>query len=511
MKRPVRTRTGNLLIALASVVMVALAVGMGANAADDAATGPIGRAAAFAIQIRLPETPTITHAPVISRGGEARSGGGYATQPDPAIASLMTSEATTGVRSGGDAVRGDASVRLAGLTLLDGLVTADALVVQAAAGAAGDGRADGALRARIDGLVVQGRAVEASPNQVILLEGIGDLVIEESVDTTRADGAARSFVVGLHLRIRQDYRGLPAGTEILVGYADAGALVPQATPGAVDPGALEPLPDAMVDDLTPTPDPTPDPAPSTAPPSGFEATPSISADRQTQLLEGGYMFPVLGATSNDFSDDWGAPRATTGFHQGIDVFAPSGTPILAIADGTLSRVGWNTLGGKRLWLTDRYGNTFYFAHLSAFSPLAREGATVRRGDVIGFVGTTGDAVGTPPHLHFEIHPGGIGPVPPYPYVMTWLTGVPQPVGAYAVPGAEEPKPKPDKKPKPKPKPDPKPKPEPETTEQKPVVPETTAPETTTTPDEPATTQDDSVVTDILTGTGTAFGDAPADR
>lgn len=501
-----RTRTGNLLIALASVVMVALAVGMGANAADDAPTDPIGRAAAFAIQIRLPETPPITHAPVVSRGGEARSGGGYATQPDPAIASLLTSEATTAVKSAEEAVRGDASVRLAGLTLLDGLVTADALVVQAAAGAAGDGRADGALRARIEGLAVQGRPVEASPNQVILLDGIGDLVIEESVDTTRADGAARSFVVGLHLRIRQDYRGLPAGTEILVGYADAGALVPQTTPSAGDPGALEPLPDAMVDDLTPMPDAVPDTAPSTAPaPSNdVDVTPSISADRQALLLEGGYMFPVLGATANDFSDDWGAPRATTGFHQGIDVFAPSGTPILAIADGTLSRVGWNTLGGKRLWLTDRYGNTFYFAHLSAFSPLAREGATVRRGDVIGFVGTTGDAVGTPPHLHFEIHPGGIGPVPPYPYVMTWLTGVPQPVGAYATPQAAN------DKPKPKPKPDPKPKPE--TTEQKPVAPETTSPDTAPGTEEPATTtQDDAVVTDILTGTGTAFGDVPADR
>ena len=86
-----------------------------------------------------------------------------------------------------------------------------------------------------------------------------------------------------------------------------------------------------------------------------------------------------------------APPRTTTWHHGNDIFAPLGAPLLAVADGTLFRVGWNDVGGNRLWLRDGAGNEFYYAHLSAFSPLAQEGAQVQAGDVIGFVGNTGDA------------------------------------------------------------------------------------------------------------------------
>src|SRR4051794_3421553 len=144
----------------------------------------------------------------------------------------------------------------------------------------------------------------------------------------------------------------------------------------------------------------------------------------TPPLSGGpYVFPVLGVTS--FSDTWGAARATTAWHHGVDIFAPLGSPIVAVADGVLFSVGRNPIGGQRLWLRDRQGNFFYFAHLSAFSDAAAEGARVRAGTVIGYVGNTGDAEGTPYHLHFEIHPvsllslGYDGAVDPFPYVSAW--------------------------------------------------------------------------------------------
>ncbi len=131
----------------------------------------------------------------------------------------------------------------------------------------------------------------------------------------------------------------------------------------------------------------------------------------------GQIFPVAGA--NRFSDDWLAPRGGGRLHQGIDIFAAHGTPLVAVADGTLFRVGYNGLGGWRLWLRDGSGTTYYYAHLASFSGAAREGAAVAKGTVLGFVGTSGDARGTSPHLHFEIHPGGAGPVRPFPIVVGW--------------------------------------------------------------------------------------------
>jgi murein DD-endopeptidase MepM/ murein hydrolase activator NlpD len=135
------------------------------------------------------------------------------------------------------------------------------------------------------------------------------------------------------------------------------------------------------------------------------------------LPQGDYLFPVAGPTR--FSNDWGYARSGGRSHQGIDLFAERGTPVVAVADGTLFNVGWNGLGGWRLWVRDASGNGFYYAHLDAYSPAAQEGASVSRGTVLGYLGDSGDARGTPPHLHFEIHPGGGGPVPPYPIVTGW--------------------------------------------------------------------------------------------
>jgi murein DD-endopeptidase MepM/ murein hydrolase activator NlpD len=135
------------------------------------------------------------------------------------------------------------------------------------------------------------------------------------------------------------------------------------------------------------------------------------------LPAGRYLFPVAGAAT--FSNDWMFGRPGGRLHQGIDLFAARGTPVVAVADGSAFRVGYNGLGGWRMWLRDTGGNTFYYAHLDAFSPAAVEGASVARGTVLGYVGDSGDARGTSPHLHFEIHPGGAGPVPPYPVITGW--------------------------------------------------------------------------------------------
>jgi hypothetical protein len=88
-------------------------------------------------------------------------------------------------------------------------------------------------------------------------------------------------------------------------------------------------------------------------------------------------------------------------------------------------VGWNDIGGYRLWLRDKAGNEFYYAHLSAYSPFAVNGHQVKAGTVLGFMGNTGDAATTPYHLHFEIHPVGLlylgydGAVNPTSYLTAW--------------------------------------------------------------------------------------------
>jgi murein DD-endopeptidase MepM/ murein hydrolase activator NlpD len=141
------------------------------------------------------------------------------------------------------------------------------------------------------------------------------------------------------------------------------------------------------------------------------------------LRERHYVFPVSGDLG--VADTFGAARSDESWHHGDDLFAPRGTPVLAVANGVIFSVGRQRLGGRRLWLRDRAGNEFYYAHLNAYSPLARDGELVRAGDVIGYVGNTGDAEHTPPHLHFEIHPASLlglgydGAVDPTSYLRAW--------------------------------------------------------------------------------------------
>src|SRR5207249_8580133 len=108
-----------------------------------------------------------------------------------------------------------------------------------------------------------------------------------------------------------------------------------------------------------------------------------------------------------------------------DIFADLGTPIVAVTDGTLFAVGWERIGGWRLWLRDDAGDAFYYAHFSGYTAAAANNRRVRRGEVLGFVGNTGDAFTTWPHLHFEVHPNALlslgydGAVDPTSYLAEW--------------------------------------------------------------------------------------------
>ncbi len=148
---------------------------------------------------------------------------------------------------------------------------------------------------------------------------------------------------------------------------------------------------------------------------------------QPELLRGGryeitvrrnptLAFPVEGAGNRDIGSGWGDSRdAGSRSHEGVDIFAPRGTPVLAVEDGRVRRVGTNRLGGNTIWVTGGEGRSFYYAHLDRQS--ARSGDRVRTGDTLGWVGNTGNAAPTPPHLHFGVRVrGGPGWVDPYPYI-----------------------------------------------------------------------------------------------
>jgi murein DD-endopeptidase MepM/ murein hydrolase activator NlpD len=127
---------------------------------------------------------------------------------------------------------------------------------------------------------------------------------------------------------------------------------------------------------------------------------------QPPLGAGRFIFPLLGPYPGVF-DTFGAPRPGVSWHHGDDLFAAKGKPVVAVADGVVFSVGWQRLGGHRLWLRDSAGDEFYYAHLSRYSRLAVDGRVVRAGQALGYVGNSGDAEQTPPHLHFEIHPASL--------------------------------------------------------------------------------------------------------
>jgi murein DD-endopeptidase MepM/ murein hydrolase activator NlpD len=118
-----------------------------------------------------------------------------------------------------------------------------------------------------------------------------------------------------------------------------------------------------------------------------------------------------GSASVAFGDTWGAPRSGGRRHQGVDMIGARGTPILAVVDG-FAKPKSNTLGGTTIWFTGADGNAYYYAHLDSYGALG----AVSKGDVIGYMGDTGNAKQSVVHLHFEIHPGGGPAVNPYPTV-----------------------------------------------------------------------------------------------
>ena len=344
---------------------------------------------------------------------------------------IGTSTATATAQPGTSS-SAEGSIRALAISVFGGEVVAETLVVRAGAAAGAAGATGDVGTSSITGLVVLGQPLTPAGNVQVPLADWGTLdVLGVTSSTSDAPRAAESAVTGLRVRLIAEHAGLPSGTEIVIGLATAQAIAqpaPTAPPRGQRPdGSPRDSGGASARPGKPRPRPTgksprePGRSIPGAPPELVRPAPEVTA----RLSAGGYVFPVFGPAA--FGNTFGAFRADVlgKWHHGEDLVAPAGTPLLAVARGTLHSVGWNDLGGWRFWLRDDSGNEFYYAHLSAYSPLAIAGRRVRAGDVLGFVGDSGDAEGGPPHLHFEIHPvdllryGYDGVVAPYPFLVAW--------------------------------------------------------------------------------------------
>ncbi len=405
-------------VRLAFVSVLALAAFTAAGAAQ-AATEP-GKASArgLAIRVVLPDGQSEALAEALAPPARQATSGSLVYGDGIVTTGSVWARARTSTRpKSGEAW---ASSTLRTVSIFGGEITIGAVSTKASADARPAGASGSLAGSWLARVQILGETVRPSRNARVQLGDWGyAILLEQAVVRDPKRVGRRTFVTGLHVYLTADHGGLPAGAEILVGYAEAAASAPRKPADEAEPE--QPTGSPLAPPKGPKRDPEPPkPGLPKVPPPVIQNPP---ASVRPAVTSEGFVFPVYGPSS--FVDDFAASRATTGWHHGNDIFAPVGAPVLAVTEGTLFLVGWNDVGGLRAWLRDRQGNEYYYAHLSALSPLAFQGSQVRAGDVIGFVGATGDAVGTPPHLHFEIHPVGLlglgydGVINPYEYLLAW--------------------------------------------------------------------------------------------
>ncbi len=134
------------------------------------------------------------------------------------------------------------------------------------------------------------------------------------------------------------------------------------------------------------------------PPMGLPAAPAASA---ASAQPGGLLIPVQGITATQLTDTFTQARGANRVHDAIDIMAPQGTPVVAVADGSVAKLFDSKAGGITLYQFDPSERfVYYYAHLQGYAPGVVEGKALKRGEVIGYVGSTGNANPAAPHLHF---------------------------------------------------------------------------------------------------------------
>ena len=177
----------------------------------------------------------------------------------------------------------------------------------------------------------------------------------------------------------------------------AGILVMSAARSAQSPGSVheQAAPASTVVTATPTT--------VMAPPTTVVAPPTIGADPLADLRRRHLMLPVQGLTREALRDGFEELRGGSRRHEALDIAAPRNTPVVAVEDGTVARLFLSDAGGKTVYQFDPTSTyAYYYAHLERYADALQEGDAVERGQIIGYVGTSGNAPPNAPHLHFSI-------------------------------------------------------------------------------------------------------------
>ena len=144
-------------------------------------------------------------------------------------------------------------------------------------------------------------------------------------------------------------------------------------------------------------------APAAPSPPDVAAPPPASAPTPGTSAPAGLLLPVQGVDFADLHDTFNDARGNERRHEALDIMAPAGTPVLAVADGTIEKLFTSDRGGLTIYQFEPGGMfSYYYAHLQDYAPGLVEGQPVRRGDVLGTVGSTGNADPAAPHLHFAV-------------------------------------------------------------------------------------------------------------
>ncbi|MFC0677679.1 M23 family metallopeptidase [Lysobacter korlensis] len=174
--------------------------------------------------------------------------------------------------------------------------------------------------------------------------------------------------------------------------------------------AAEAPPVAQVQPAVPATDaPAPTPAttvpgPVAPPPMTPSEVPALPREDEVPAASSGQlMVPVQGVSFDQLEDTFDDPRGTERIHEALDILAPAGTPVVAVADGPVAKLFDSKAGGLTVYQFDPTGTyAYYYAHLQGYAPGLAEGQVLKRGEVLGYVGSTGNADPSAPHLHFAV-------------------------------------------------------------------------------------------------------------